>query len=245
MSEYSPDKNGRELFPLPTQDQTMGGWAINFDYLTELSKRAEEICGEELNQEAIEAVLLAYKERSAVSAGAPSGAHPEDRVGYYPHKKDPKQFPIRGAAAVASGETDYKVLWERYSVSLGKCLQEIHTLRAVKEDQRAKIVGLERELAGHVEALKLMRQQAQWANERAEKAEDALRSATGERTCLGSHPTRRQRGDMEIAFLILIAIGFLIWFVSGASNDSNWTNDCDRLGAHVVRGKVYECKLRT
>lgn len=42
---------------------------------------------------------------------------------------------------------DYKVLWERDSSSLGKCLQEIHTLRAVKEDRRARIAVLEGELA--------------------------------------------------------------------------------------------------
>lgn len=43
--------------------------------------------------------------------------------------------------------SDYKVLWERDSASLGKCLQEIYTLRAVREDQRARIAALERELA--------------------------------------------------------------------------------------------------
>lgn len=43
--------------------------------------------------------------------------------------------------------TDYRMLWERDSAALGKCLQDIHTLRAVKEDQRARIAVLERELS--------------------------------------------------------------------------------------------------
>ena len=47
---------------------------------------------------------------------------------------------------------DYKVLWERDSCALGKCLQEIHNLRAVKEDQRARIAVLEAELAAALRA---------------------------------------------------------------------------------------------
>lgn len=43
--------------------------------------------------------------------------------------------------------TDYKALWERDSTALGKSLQEVHNLRAVSEDRRAKIVGLERDLS--------------------------------------------------------------------------------------------------
>lgn len=71
------------------------------------------------------------------------------------------------------GTLDYKVLWERDSASLGKCLQEIHNLRAVKEDQRAIIATLERELA---EAT----QQGYIAGVAAERgAERAARSATG------------------------------------------------------------------
>lgn len=45
------------------------------------------------------------------------------------------------------GTPYYKVLWERDSASLGKCIQDIHNLRAVKEDQRARIAELERELS--------------------------------------------------------------------------------------------------
>ena len=41
---------------------------------------------------------------------------------------------------------DYKILWERDSAALGKCLGTLSNCRAVKEDQRAKIIGLEREL---------------------------------------------------------------------------------------------------
>lgn len=43
-------------------------------------------------------------------------------------------------------ETDYKVWWKRDSTALGKCLQEIHTLRATLEDQQAEIKRLRGEI---------------------------------------------------------------------------------------------------
>jgi len=61
-----------------------------------------------------------------------------------------KPVEVLAPAAVANqleGVPNYKVMWERDSSALGKCLQEIHTLKAVKEDQRAQIVDLESDLA--------------------------------------------------------------------------------------------------
>lgn len=57
-----------------------------------------------------------------------------------------------GEGPSGSWAPDYKVLWERDSRALGKCIQEIHTLKAVCEDWRARIAVLERELAKAEEA---------------------------------------------------------------------------------------------
>lgn len=48
-------------WPTPTQEQAVSGWAINFDYLTKLSKRVEDMGEADLNQETVECLLLAVK----------------------------------------------------------------------------------------------------------------------------------------------------------------------------------------
>jgi len=40
-----------------------------------------------------------------------------------------------------------------------------------------------------------------------------------------------------VLFWALVLLGM-------STADAVWTRDCDRLGAHVVEGKVYECRPR-
>lgn len=75
---------------------------------------------------------------------------------------------------------DYKVLWERDSTALGKCLGEISTLRAVKEDQRAQIAVLTEELSAANEKLAKARpseEALRVADEAKENADYMSRSA--------------------------------------------------------------------
>lgn len=61
---------------------------------------------------------------------------------------------------LAEETAKFKILWERDSAALGKCLAEISNLRAISEDRRARISVLERERANLIIALE--RHQRLW-----------------------------------------------------------------------------------
>lgn len=58
-------------WPQPDQEGALSGWSIDFKFLTAVSKKTEEICGEEHNQETIEAVLLAAKQLHVAPSATP------------------------------------------------------------------------------------------------------------------------------------------------------------------------------
>lgn len=49
--------------------------------------------------------------------------------------------------------------------------------------------------------------------------------------------------EIYAAFLVVV-VGVILWAVASIVTDIQWVRDCKAIGAHVVEGKVYECKER-
>lgn len=47
------------------------------------------------------------------------------------------------------------------------------------------------------------------------------------------------------ATVLFMAMFWAIAILGMESANSAWTHDCDKLGAHVVDGKVYDCAPRS